>query len=268
MSDTHLLLVCCVWLGGFVTSVPVSTITSASSMPTSLVRSYGQFQRWATDKVTRRERLFASHSYQTEYFESRMVLRQRIMRTDSFEAKVHNISRAFDKVNDVVIQPGQIFSFWYLVGEPSEGNGYKQSRSLLNGKLVQDYGGGLCQLAGIIYYLSLLAGLKTIERHPHSRDIYREDERFAPLGSDASVAYGVKDLRIQNSLVFPVQFRLDIEGEQLVGRLCSLHTVSQSQIEFVRHDDAGSTRFVETFVVSSKSGRKRISSSTYKIGAT
>ena len=80
-------------------------------------------------------------------------------------------------------------------------------RSLLAGQVGPDYRGGLCQLSGRIYYASLMAGLEIPERHPHSRDIYDDQTRYAPLGADATVAYAFKDLRVLNNLPFPVCFR-------------------------------------------------------------
>ena len=238
-------------------------------MPKSLVQIHGQLRRWAVDRITGRYRLFASHcTHPEKRFELRIALRQRIMRTESFDAKMHNISSAIGKIDNLVVRPGKIFSYWYLLGEATKENGYLPSRSLRNGELVQDYGGGLCQLAGIIYYLSLLADLKILERHSHSRDIYNEDERFAPLGSDASVAYGIKDLRVQNSFSFPIQFCFNIDGEYLVGHICADNLILERKIEFVRHDDVKSTRTVDTFAVSNGSVRQHISSSIYKIGAT
>jgi len=63
--------------------------------------------------------------------------------------------------------------------------------------LALDYGGGLCQLSGIIYHAVLEAGLEILERHPHSLDIYTATTRYTPLGSDAAVVYGHKDLRFK-----------------------------------------------------------------------
>lgn len=238
-------------------------------MSVSLVQLVGQLRRWTVDGITRRHRLFVSPSSQVELlFESRITLKQRIMRTESFDAKLHNISMAVGKLDKVVIEPGRIFSYWHIVGKATKDTGYMPSRMLRNGRLVQDYGGGLCQLAGIIYYLSLLANLTIVERHSHSRDIYKEHERFAPLGSDASVAYGTRDLRVRNSFSFPVQFRFDIEAEHLIGHICSEHLIPECDIEFVRHNDVNSTRTVDTYAVSKGSARRHVASSVYVIGAT
>lgn len=129
-----------------------------------------------------------------------------------------------------------------MIGKATKENRYLPSGTLRNGKLVQDYGEGLCQLAGIIYYLSLLAGLRIVERHSHTRDIYKEHERFAPLGSDVSVAYGTKDLRVRNSLSFLIQFRFNIESGHRLGHIYSEGLIPERKIDFVRHNDVNSTR--------------------------
>jgi vancomycin resistance protein VanW len=106
------------------------------------------------------------------------------------EAKIHNITLAIKGMNNLVIPPGTIFSFWHIVGRPTRVRGYLPGRSLVGGQLGPDFGGGLCQLSGLIYCTSLVAGLQILERHPHSRDIYDDQTRYAPLGADAAVASG------------------------------------------------------------------------------
>lgn len=78
-------------------------------------------------------------------------------------------------------------------------------------------GRGLCQLSGLIYYISLLAGLELIERHPHSLAIYDETTGFTPLGSEATVVYGYKDLRLRNNTDAPLQFHLVFEAKKLTA---------------------------------------------------
>jgi vancomycin resistance protein VanW len=103
----------------------------------------------------------------------------------------------------------------------------------LAGKLRPDYGGGLCQLSGLIYYASLMAGLKILERHAHSRDIYDDQTRYAPLGSDATVAYGFKDLRVLNIYSFPVCFRVSITSDKAACQVCAPEPIEPREIEFV-----------------------------------
>ena len=144
-------------------------------------------------------------------FPARLSLEQPILPTDYVEAKIHNITLALKRMNNLPVAPGAIFSFWHVVGRPTSARGFVPGRSLLAGQLRPDFGGGLCQLSGLIYY----AGLEILERHPHSRDIYDNHTRYAPLGADATVAYGFKDLRVLNSFPFPVCFRAKVTPVQL-----------------------------------------------------
>jgi len=132
---------------------------------------------------------------------------------------VHNLRLATDRVEDILIPPGGIFSFWHVIGSPSARRGYQQGRNIINGRLQADYGGGLCQLAGLLYHLGLQAGLTIVERHPHSLDIYEDHERYSPLGADATVVYGYKDLRLQNPYPHSLWFRFQLAENQLQGKL-------------------------------------------------
>ena len=160
--------------------------------PREVRRLVCQVRRLATDYLYgyRRKLVRAGQGdgEQAAAFPARVRLEQPILATDYVEAKVHNINLALKRVNDLPIPPGAIFSFWRVMGRPTAARGFMPGRSLLAGRLRPDYGGGLCQLSGLIYYASLMAGLEVLERHPHSRDIYHDDTRYAPLGADATVA--------------------------------------------------------------------------------
>ena len=38
--------------------------------------------------------------------------------------KITNLRLAIEKIDTIVIEPGETFSLWYLVGKPSKGKGY------------------------------------------------------------------------------------------------------------------------------------------------
>jgi vancomycin resistance protein VanW len=156
-----------------------------------------------------------------------------------FENKIHNIALASAAVRRVVIPPGAVFSFWAVVGYPGRHRGYRLGRNLVNGQVRGAYGGGLCQVSGLMYYLALQAGLEVLERHNHSVDIYTEAERFAPLGSDATVVFGYKDLRFRNNLNTAVCFELEVCGTHLHGRLCATGPLSPQTPEFIREEHPG-----------------------------
>lgn len=148
------------------------------------------------------------------------------------EAKMHNLLIAIKRIESIQVNPNEIFSFWNAVGNPNRKNGFVNSRSIVAGVLQDTVGGGLCQLSGLIYYLSLQANLEILERHSHSMDIYTAETRFAPLGSDATVAYGYKDLRIRNKLNYPIRFKFSILENDIIINLMHLSPIQESKVEF------------------------------------
>jgi vancomycin resistance protein VanW len=146
--------------------------------------------------------------------------------------KWQNLALAIQCIEPVVIQPGQIFSFWHLVGNPIAVRGYQVGRALVNGKLQAVVGGGLCQLSGLIYLLALHTDCEIIERHSHSQDIYTDETRFTPLGSDATVVFGYKDLRIKNQTPTPIRFQFDLYHDQITGTIMAMNDIPKYDIEF------------------------------------
>ncbi|WP_242541345.1 VanW family protein [Phormidium pseudopriestleyi] len=164
------------------------------AIPSSFKRKGKVTQRYASDLITGNLGKFVKSPSLSlgllELFEIQITIRQIIPNNSYLENKKHNLATAIACIENIPIHPGQIFSFWHLVGEASPQKGYRESRAIVNNQLKYEFGGGLCQVPGLLYVLILKAGLNPLERHPHSKDIYTEETRFAPLGSDATVVYG------------------------------------------------------------------------------
>jgi vancomycin resistance protein VanW len=163
---------------------------------------------------------------------AQVQISQELKPTAYAENKWHNLSIAIRCIEPVVIQPGEIFSFSHLVGNPMEVRGYQVGRTLINGELRPVAGGGLCQLSGLIYLLALHTDCKILERHPHSQDIYTDATRFTPLGADAAVVFGYKDLRIKNYTETPIRFQFDLYKTQITGMIMAMQPISIYDIEF------------------------------------
>ncbi|GAB4423839.1 MAG: VanW family protein [Bacteroidia bacterium] len=202
-------------------------------LPIALRRGYRLLQRHLADWRTGLHRTFAARG---RHLPDRYCLRiaQSLGHSALLDNKVANLRLGIAGIEPLVIGPGEVFSFWRAVGRPSARRGFRQGRNLIGGELRADTGGGLCQLAGILYHLSLLAGLEVLERHPHSRDIYAEHERYTPLGADATVVYGYKDLRIRNNQAAPLRFALHLDAGHLVCTLWSDAPLTQHNICFER----------------------------------
>lgn len=180
----------------------------------------------------------------------------------TLEQKKHNLRLAAERIRCHVVLPGEVFSFWHAVGNPNTAD-FESSRGIVGGRLLIERGGGLCQASGVIYQLALLSRLEIVERHSHSKDIYTEDARFSPLGSDATVYYGYKDLRVRNTLDVPLRFVLTVNDSNFEACVMSTAEIPTREIEFKREDhDAEGFRVVET--VDAKTGQL-LARSVYEI---
>jgi vancomycin resistance protein VanW len=187
-------------------------------------------------------------------------VKQLIKRTSLFENKVHNLQRAAQKLEQVIVRPGEVMSFWKIIGNPTTKRGYKTGRNIVNGTLQEAVGGGLCQLSGIVYHAALLAGFTIRERYNHTVDIYQEEDRFTPLGADATVVYGYKDLRFQNNTAVPIQLRFAFEEEAITCGIKSSIGLPVQELQFERIEGDG-FRLVYTKDLSGKT----IAESRYKL---
>jgi len=218
-------------------------------LPLEVRRCGRRLERVLRDRISGRQRDLQRTAAGTFSSPVRGVisLTEPLLPTASLPAKRHNLELARQRLHRVVVPPGAIFSFWRVVGCPSLRNGFQEGRSLLGGRIVLDAGGGLCQLSGMIYVLGLMGNLEILERHPHSRDIYVEENRPGPLGSDATVAFGFKDLQLRNTHPAPLRFRLDMELEAVHCRVECPDLLPASDVRFVVTETTSTLTRVETW---------------------
>ena len=113
------------------------------------------------------------------------------------ENTIYNIKLASEVINGILVKPKEIFSFNKYVGPAEKADGYKESTIIANGVFVNGYGGGICQVSSTLYNAALLANLLIVERYNHS--VYGEATKYVPLGQDAAIFYGFKDLKFKNN---------------------------------------------------------------------
>ncbi len=135
--------------------------------------------------------------------------------------KAVNLKLAGDRINGIVIQPGETFSFWKTVGEPSAAKGYLDGLVIMGGKLGRGTGGGLCQLANLIHWLVLNSPLEVTELFHHTDALFPDSQRRVPFGTGTGVFYKNVDYRFKNTSRQPVQLRIWQSGGDLCGELRS-----------------------------------------------
>lgn len=136
---------------------------------------------------------------QPEYSED--AARQRYEKIGTFTTKTTansnrntNVKLAAQAINGTVVQPGQEFSFNGTVGERTEAKGYKGAAAYNNGEVVQEIGGGVCQVSSTLYNAVVKAGLKTTVRRSHTYE-----PSYVTPGTDATVSWGGPDYKFQNN---------------------------------------------------------------------
>lgn len=139
---------------------------------------------------------------------------------DLQENKAINLSLAAPMINGILIHPGEIFSFWRLVGADSERKGYREGLTISNGKPSRGTGGGLCQLTNLIHWMVMHSELTIVEHHHHDGiDLFPDFKRQIPFGTGTSIVYNYLDYRFINSTDNVYQLRVWTDGEYLRGEL-------------------------------------------------
>lgn len=135
--------------------------------------------------------------------------------------KITNLKLAADKINGVIIRPGETFSLWRLVGRPTARKGYLEGMVLMDGEAKSDIGGGLCQMANLLHWMVLHTPMTVTERHHHSFDAFPDSGRVLPFGSGATIFYNYLDLQFKNNTDKTFQINVWVTDEHLKGEIRS-----------------------------------------------
>ena len=178
-----------------------------------------------------------------------------------------NIKLATDNISNVLLMPGETFSFNKHTGKRSKENGYKSAPVIMEGEMEEDYGGGVCQVSSTLYNSVLYSGLEIVNVKNHTIP-----SSYVPKGRDATVADSGIDFLFKNNLKHPVYIKNYVSGNQIV---CNIYgsaedkqniTISTkldgvSQTTMKRVNDPTMPKGKEKV---DKSGRNAYSVSTYR----
>ncbi len=115
----------------------------------------------------------------------------------SIQNRIYNINLTAQKINGILLPPGEIFSFNQAVGDISAATGFKQAYVIKGGRTVLDDGGGVCQDSTTLFRAVLNAGLPVIRRTAHAYRVSYYEQGFPP-GLDATVFYPSVDFQFKN----------------------------------------------------------------------
>lgn len=130
------------------------------------------------------------------------------------ENRTENLRLACSKLDGIILQPGETLSYNDTLGKRTTEAGYKPAPAYSGTELVDEVGGGICQVSSTLYLSSLFAELTTIERRNHG---YPAD--YIPLGLDATVNWGTTDLKIRNDYELPVKILAELSDGYVKVRI-------------------------------------------------
>ena len=128
----------------------------------------------------------------------------------SAQNRADNVALAASSINSIIMMPGDVFSFNQALGERTIANGYKVAHAYAAGEVVDQVGGGICQVSSTLYNTVLLANLNIVERRSHQMTV-----AYVPLGRDATVNWGTTDFRFSNDTYYPIRIDAYTSGKNV-----------------------------------------------------
>lgn len=180
-----------------------------------------------------------------------------------------NLRIAINKINGVVVMPGETFSYNKTLGKRTSEAGYKDAAGYSGGKVVQMIGGGICQISSTLYDAVVYANLEIVERHNHAFTT-----SYVGAGKDATVVYGSLDFQFKNSRKYPIKIEGYIQNGIATVNIYGIKEENEYDIEIsttilnyipyniIYEDDATLEAGKE---VVTQGGQKGCKSITYKI---
>lgn len=129
---------------------------------------------------------------------------------NSSAARNNNIGKAIEKLNGLILMPGEQLSYNNLLGKRTKENGYLEADAYLGGQVVKEYGGGICQVSSALYYCALLSELQIDERENHTFRV-----NYMPYSYDATVSWGGPDFKFTNDRAYPIRIDASMTDSEL-----------------------------------------------------
>lgn len=120
--------------------------------------------------------------------------------SSSSSNRTNNVELAASKINGVILNPGETFSYNDVVGQRTEATGFKSASAYAGGKVVQAIGGGICQVSSTLYCAALYANLQI-----DARDCHHFSVGYVPDGLDATVSWGGPEFKFTNNRDYPIK---------------------------------------------------------------
>ena len=180
-----------------------------------------------------------------------------------------NIRLATQKINGVVLMPGETFSYNQVVGKRTTANGFKVAAVYSNGEVSEGVGGGICQVSSTLYNAVLFSNLEVTERRNHTFHT-----GYVPAGQDATVSWGAPDFKFKNNRNYPIRIVATVSGGKITTKIYGLKQADDYTVK-ISSSIVGSIPYKTTYKTDSslgagntkviQKGSNGLKSVTYKI---
>ena len=120
-------------------------------------------------------------------------------KTSSDSNRNSNINLACQTINGTVLLPGEVFSFNGTVGQRTMARGYREAGAIAGGQLIDEVGGGICQVSSTLFNAVARANLEIVSRSPHAWP-----STYVNIGEDATVNWPNLDFKFKNNTDTPI----------------------------------------------------------------
>ena len=120
-----------------------------------------------------------------------------------------NVRLAAQALNGTILQPGEEFSFNQVIGQRTEEKGYQAAAAYNSGAVVQEVGGGVCQISSTLYKVVFQSGMKITFRRSHTFE-----PNYVTPGQDATISWEEPDFRFVNTSKGPIGIRASYSNQK------------------------------------------------------
>ena len=156
------------------------------------------------------------------------ILKKYETRTTRNEVRNENVRLACEAINGLIIKPGEEFSFNKTLGERTEEKGYGYAPAYLGGLVVNEIGGGVCQVSTTLYNTVFGAGLSTTTRHSHTYA-----PQYISPGLDATVSWPAIDYTFVNDSPYSIGIKANYENRNCKVEIFGVPKLKQGEEVFL-----------------------------------
>ncbi len=176
--------------------------------------------------------------------------------------RIFNINRALQQYQNVLIAPGEEFSFVDYLGDVDGENGYLPELVIKYNKTEPEFGGGICQVSSTVFRAAIYSGLKITERRNHAYAV----QYYKPIGMDATIYIPKPDLKFTNNTPGYILMQSSVNGFDLTFRFFGTKDGRTTKVDgphILERGDDGSMKTVFTQEVNTVDGQNFIRDSFY-----